>query len=51
MIRSTTSSLSRCSSLLWIVSCKDLPVDDLKGLIAGLKANPDKGNCRHRRHR
>jgi tripartite-type tricarboxylate transporter receptor subunit TctC len=28
-----------------IVGKKDLPVDDLKGLIAWLKANPDKGTC------
>jgi tripartite-type tricarboxylate transporter receptor subunit TctC len=28
-----------------IVGKKDLPADDLKGLIAWLKANPDKGTC------
>jgi tripartite-type tricarboxylate transporter receptor subunit TctC len=28
-----------------IVGKKDLPVNDLKGLIAWLKANPDKGTC------
>jgi tripartite-type tricarboxylate transporter receptor subunit TctC len=33
------------SSPLWIVSRKDLPVDDLKGLIAWLKANPDKATA------
>ena len=33
------------SSPLWIVSRKNLPVDDLKGLIAWLKANPDKATA------
>jgi len=28
-----------------IVGKKDLPVNDLKGLVAWLKANPDKGTC------
>ena len=33
------------SSPLWIVGRKDLPVDDLKGLIAWLKANSEKATA------
>jgi tripartite-type tricarboxylate transporter receptor subunit TctC len=33
------------SSPLWIVGRKNLPADDLKGLIAWLKANPDKASA------
>jgi tripartite-type tricarboxylate transporter receptor subunit TctC len=33
------------SSPLWIVSRKDLPVDDLKGLVTWLRANPGKATA------